>query len=291
MAAARRTRLCRSDALPLGPAALPIMEMPFVRIAESPLLPGKSPIDLHYRELGRRDGEPLLILHGGWGYEVYPFDAQIAALSDYRIVIPDRTGYGKSPHIADLPAQFHRAAAIEHEAMLEALGIARCAIWGHSDGAVIAAIMAVRRPERVRALILEALHLDREKPRSRAFFTEMVRDPDSFGRRVVARLITDHGDDYWRTIIQASGRAWLEIAAHPEIDLFEHRLREITAPVLVLHGGDDPRTEPGELDRVASDLPHATVHWLATGGHAPHSKRGTAGEVTAVAAKFLQVNH
>src|SRR5512140_3957089 len=157
------------------------------------MLPDKRPIDLYYRDVGNAAGAPLLVLHGGWGYEFYPFDAQIAALADHRFVIPDRTGYGKSPRVTALPARFHHAAAAEHEALLDALGIERCAIWGHSDGAVIAAIMALRRPARITAIILEALHLDRAKPRSRAFFVKMVEDPDSFGPKVTSRLATDHG--------------------------------------------------------------------------------------------------
>lgn len=268
--------------------------MPFVQIAESPLLPGARPIELFYREAGRggeRDAPALLILHGGWGYEFYPFDAQIAAMPDRRIVIPDRTGYGRSPRIAALPARFHHAAALEHEAMLDALGIERCAIWGHSDGAVIAAIMAlraVRRPGRITAIILEALHLDREKPRSREFFETMLNNPDGFGPRVTGRLAADHGDDYWRTVLRAGGRAWLDIAATPGDDFYEHRLHDIAVPVLVLHGADDPRTEPGELDRVARELPGATIHRIAGGGHAPHSERGASAEATEVAARFLR---
>jgi len=262
--------------------------VPFVQIAGSPLLPDTRPIELYYRDLGNAAGAPLLVLHGGWGYEFYPFDAQIAALADHRFVIPDRTGYGKSPRIAALPARFHHAAAAEHEAMLDALGIERCAIWGHSDGAVIAAIMALRRPARVTAIILEALHLDRAKPRSRAFFVKMVEDPDGFGPRIAARLAADHGEDYWRTVLHAGGRAWLAIAEAPEDDLYDHRLHEIAVPVLVLHGADDPRTEPGELDQVARELPSATIHRIAGGGHAPHSEREVSGEATAVAARFLR---
>jgi pimeloyl-ACP methyl ester carboxylesterase len=266
--------------------------VPFVQIAGSPLLPDRRPIDLFYRDTGRDHGPgtgaPLLVLHGGWGYEFYPFDAQIAALPDHRFVIPDRTGYGKSPRIAALPPRFHHAAAEEHEALLDALGIERCAIWGHSDGAVIAAIMALRRPERFTAIILEALHIDREKPRSREFFIMMADHPDGFGPRVAARLAAEHGEDYWRTIIGADGRAWLDIAATPAQDLFDHRLGELAVPVLVLHGADDPRTEPGELDRIARELPHATIHRIAGGGHAPHSERGASAEATLVATRFLR---
>jgi pimeloyl-ACP methyl ester carboxylesterase len=203
-------------------------------------------------------------------------------------VIPDRTGYGKSPRIAALPPRFHHAAAAEHEALLDTLGIEACAIWGHSDGAVIAAIMALRRPERVTAIILEALHLDRAKPRSREFFMMMADDPDGFGPRVAARLAADHGEDYWRTVLRAGGRAWLDIAATPDEDFYEHRLHELAVPVLVLHGADDPRTEPGELDRVARELPRATIHMIAGAGHAPHSERGASAEATAVATRFLR---
>jgi len=238
--------------------------VPFVQIAGSLLLPGTSPIELFYRDSGA--GAPLLVLHGGWGYGFYPFDAQIAAL----------------------PARFHHAAAAEHEALLDALGIERCAIWGHSDGAVIAAIMALRRPERVTGIILEALHVDRAKLRSRAFFQRMAGDPDGFGPRITAKLAAEHGCDYWRTVLGAGGRAWLDIAATPDDDFFEHRLHALSVPVLVLHGADDPRTEPGELDRVARELPGATIHRVIGAGHAPHCERGASAEATSVAASFLR---
>jgi pimeloyl-ACP methyl ester carboxylesterase len=262
--------------------------VPFVQIAGSPLLPDRQPVELYYRDIGPRTGAPVLVLHGGWGYAFYPFDAAIAALPERRFVIPDRTGHGQSPRIAALPARFHHAAAAEHEALLDALGIERCAIWGHSDGAVIAAIMALRRPARVTAIIVEAIHLDRAKPRSRAFFAAMQADPDSFGPRVTGRLAADHGDDHWRAVLAAGGRAWLDIAATPDDDFYDHRLHELACPVLVLHGADDPRTEPGELDRIARELPHATIHWIAGAGHSPHSERGASAEAAAVAASFLR---
>ena len=260
------------------------MQSRTVRIA-TPLLPGAA-IEQHYREAGQ--GEPLLILHGGWGYAYYPFDAQLAELGgELRFLIPDRTGYGRSPRLAELPPRFHEAAAIEAEAFLDALGIERCAIWGHSDGAVIAAITALRRPERYRAIILEALHLDREKPRSRAFFTMMAEDPDGFGPRVAERLAADHGEDHWRAVLRAGGRAWLAIAASPGEDFFGGRLGELRVPALVLHGGSDPRTEPGELDRMR-EVPAATIHVIPSAGHSPHSQQRAAAEATAAAAAFLR---
>lgn len=263
--------------------------MPYVQLAGSPLAPATRPIELFYRDHGPADGVPLLVLHGGWGYEFYPFDAQVAALPDHRVLIPDRTGYGKSPRIAALPPRFHHAAAEEHEAMLDALGVARCAIWGHSDGAVIASIMALRRPARVTRIVLEALHLDRAKPRSRAFFLAMRDDPASFGPRVVAKLAAEHGDG-WRAVLHAGGEAWLDIAATPDEDLYDHRLSELAVPALVLHGADDPRTEPGELERFARAVPSAELHLIAGAGHAPHSERASSAAATEAAARFLRAS-
>jgi len=256
-----------------------------MRIA-SPL--AGTDVELRHRELGNPDGTPLVFLHGGWGYAFYPFDAQIAELGrDHRILIPERTGYGTSTPITTFPDRFHEAAAIEVEHFLDALAIDRCAIWGHSDGAVIATIMALRQPTRITALVLEAIHLEREKPRSRAFFTMMAEDPDGFGERVTNRLAADHGER-WREVLQAGGRAWLDIAATPDQDFFDHRLHELAVPTLVVHGSDDPRTEPAELDRIRRAVPAAIIHMIAGGTHSPHSERAVSAETTRLAAAFLR---
>jgi pimeloyl-ACP methyl ester carboxylesterase len=259
--------------------------VPNVVIPASPLAPGLAPVPIHVRD--ENAGAPLLILHGGWGYGFYPFTAQLAALPDRRFVIPDRTGYGGSPRVTTFAPRFHHAAALEALSVLDAMQIERCAIWGHSDGAVIAALIAILAPARVDALILEAIHLDRAKPASRAFFTMMADDPDGFGDRVTSKLAADLGPD-WRTPLRADGQIWLDIAATPDDDLYDRRLTEITAPTLVLHGADDPRTEPGELDRLRREVPHAQIHILDGVGHSPHSERAASARCSSLVASFLR---
>ncbi len=253
-------------------------------IESSPLLPGARSIELHYRVGG--SGAPLVILHGGWGYGYYPYDDAIATL-DRTFIIPDRTGYGRSPHIAALPPRFHEAAAIETEALLEKLTIETPVLWGHSDGAVIATLLALRSPRRYAGIIVESIHLDRPKPRSREFFLRMANDPDAFGQRVTQKLAAEHGEDYWRTIMRADGVAWLDIAATPDDDLYDRRLQELRVPMLVVHGSDDPRTEPGELDRIRREVPSARIELIDGGGHSPHNARGTEALVTGLVRDFL----
>ena len=248
---------------------------------DSPLARGASRV--FYRDHG--EGPVVVHLHGGWGYEVYSVAAQIAVVPA-RFVIPDRTGYGRSTPISELPPRFHEAAAVETERFLDALGIDRCIVWGHSDGAVIAALLGLRDPRRYRGIVLEALHRDREKPRSRQFFTDMAEDPSRFGERIVEILRADHGAR-WREVLQMDGRAWLAIAQAPEVDLFDGRLGELAPPTLILHGADDPRTEPGELAQIRAELPRGRVAVLDHGGHCPHWQRQTAAEVARLLADFV----
>jgi pimeloyl-ACP methyl ester carboxylesterase len=255
----------------------------------SPLAPGVSPIAIHYRATG--DGIPLVILHGGWGYQIYPFDRQIDELSaTHRIVIPDRTGYGGSGVLDKQRVDFHQRAAEETFAFLDALGIDRAMVWGHSDGAVIALRMAIHAPKRVAAVVAEATHFWRRKPNSRSFFETMRDAPEDLGERVVATLRREHGDR-WRALISTNGAAWLQIAdeaASPDADLYEGRLGEVRARVLLIHGARDPRTEPGEVAALTAALGGAVdaAHMLPEGGHSPHSEWATADEVTALAKRF-----
>lgn len=265
--------------------------MPYIEIPGSPLLPMTRSLSIYYRLSGT--GFPLIFLHGGWGYEVYPFDGQIEALaSRFKVIIPDRTGYGRSPRINDLPSDFHLRGARETILVLDALGIERCILWGHSDGAVIAANMAILSPERFAGIVLEAFHYDRKKPRSRDFFEGAFRDPDGLGERIRNVLAREHGDDYWRDLLRHGARAWLEIAesaADPQGDLYQGRLSEVRVPTLFVHGSDDPRTEPDELDRVSHLLPDARIETISGGGHAPHAERGARDEVNRVVIPFLDL--
>ena len=263
--------------------------MALVELPSSALAPGVSPVRIHYRDVGA--GRPLVILHGGWGYEIYPFDRpQQALAARHRIVIPDRTGYGGSGRLERQEVDFHHRAAAETFAVIEALGLERPVLWGHSDGAVIGLLAGLAAPERLAGLIVEATHLFRSKPGSREFFETMMANPDGLGARVTDVLAREHGEG-WRDFIRANGLAWLRIAderSAPGDDLYGGRLADLKLPTLMIHGARDPRTEPGELDALRAALAGvARFEIFPDGGHSPHSERATADEVTQVAQRFL----
>jgi pimeloyl-ACP methyl ester carboxylesterase len=264
--------------------------MPTVELATSPHAPAISPVTIHYRDHGRCS--PLMILHGGWGYEVYPFDRQIAAFGEqFRILIPDRSGYGHSTHInEDMPLDFHRRAAAETAALLDALDIRKATLWGHSDGSVIAAMMGLHFPDRCERLILEAFHFLKRKPGSRAFFERFAARPEDLGEETRALLVKDHGEEYWKTVIRRNCAAWFRIAdavQRPDEDLYDGCLGKITPPTLFVHGRLDPRTEPGEMESVRKTFPQAALSFIEGGKHAPHCEEAALDECNQRVREFL----
>ncbi len=265
--------------------------MPTLELLHSPHAPDVRPVTIYYREFG--GGKPLVFLHGGWGYGVYPFDAQIEAFkNEFRILIPDRSGYGHSSRAAgEMPLDFHRKAAAETIALLNALGIERAVLWGHSDGAVISAMIGLEAPERCEVLILEAFHYLRRKPGSRSFFERFAAHPEDLGEETRQMLAEDHGESDWGRVPRRNCGAWIRIAdsvKKAEEDLYDGRLGELTVPTLFLHGSLDPRTEPGEMERVRNTVPQANMSFVANGKHSPHSEEDAAKECNAIARVFLK---
>lgn len=251
--------------------------MPVASIVNSPLAGG--PAEIYYRESG--SGEPLVFLHGGWGYEIYPLTEQAQSMCDFRVVIPDRSGYGRSTKPAVFGPDLHKRAVEETLLLLDALAIPRCIFWGHSDGAVIAAMLGLRAPERCAGLVLEAFHYDREKLHSRNFFETMHSAPESFGTRVMDILKKEHGDPYWSQLLRSEGKTWLDIArmaSNGSRDLFHGELSKLQVPTVLIHGAQDPRTEPWELEAVRRELPLADMHVIAAGAHSPHSESAACAE-------------
>jgi pimeloyl-ACP methyl ester carboxylesterase len=167
---------------------------------------------------------------------------------------------------------YHRGGAVELGHFLDAMSLERVALWGHSDGAIIAALFAADHPERVPALVLEAIHFRRAK--SAEFFAKFAADPDALSPQTIERLRADHGER-WRTVVAMHSRVWL---AFHEIggDFYEGRLERIACPALVLHGEGDPHTPPSEVAELAQHLRRATLQPVFEGGHSPHSDPKTA---------------
>jgi pimeloyl-ACP methyl ester carboxylesterase len=98
------------------------------------------------------EGDAVLVVHGaGGGFDQGMDIAKGLAAGGMRVIAMSRFGYLRTPLAADASAA---AQADAHACLLDALGIKRAAIFGISAGAPSSMQLALRHPERTRALVL-----------------------------------------------------------------------------------------------------------------------------------------
>ena len=108
-------------------------------------------------ECGPADGLPVLLCHG-WGACVYGWAGTLPVLgaAGYRAIAADLRGHGRSDE-RDPPTSYTSAAmAAQLAAIIDALGIDRPVVAGHSMSGRITLQYALERPGRVRGLALLA---------------------------------------------------------------------------------------------------------------------------------------
>jgi len=107
---------------------------------------------IHYEVAGARHGEPVLLLQGlgadlrGWAFQRFALGRR------HRLYLVDNRGAGgsdKPPGPYDLEVMADDAVAA-----LDAEGVASAHVVGASMGGVLAQLLAVRHPRRVRSLVL-----------------------------------------------------------------------------------------------------------------------------------------
>jgi pimeloyl-ACP methyl ester carboxylesterase len=105
--------------------------------------------EVYYEEYG--EGTPLLLLHGGFESISY-FQKCIPILAkDYRIIIPDAPGLGRSEYAASLLS--YQLLADYHSDFIDQLNLENVYVIGYSDGGVSALILAKDRPDKVKRLV------------------------------------------------------------------------------------------------------------------------------------------
>ncbi|MFK0160480.1 alpha/beta fold hydrolase [Streptomyces sp. NPDC090499] len=162
-------------------------------------------------------------------------------------------------------------------AVLDTLGIARADVYGTSMGGRVAQWLAIRHPGRVGRLVLGCTSPGGPYAVERdASVRRLLAQPDPQAvRRVLADLMytpawrAAHPGPY-RTLgdprMPAHARRGHLVASNEHNAWSE--LPRITAPTLVLHGGQDRLTPPDNLPLLASRIPGARTRLFPDARHA-----------------------
>ena len=131
-------------------------------------------IQLHFTKTG--SGFPLILLHGN-GEDSSYFEHQIPEFScHFTVYALDTRGHGKSP-MGAAPFTLSQFAD-DLRAFMDEQGLVQADILGFSDGGNIALIFALRYPERVRRLVLNAANLHPKGIKTR-YLEEMERERET----------------------------------------------------------------------------------------------------------------
>ncbi|PSK98485.1 pyruvate dehydrogenase E2 component (dihydrolipoamide acetyltransferase) [Murinocardiopsis flavida] len=107
-----------------------------------------------YASLGAGDGDPVLLVHGFGGDKNSWLFVQEPLAADRRVIAVDLPGHGASGKDVGGGSLDELAAVLT--GFLDAMGIERAHVVGHSLGGAVAVAAAARAPERVRSLTLVA---------------------------------------------------------------------------------------------------------------------------------------
>ncbi|WP_109482744.1 alpha/beta hydrolase [Paraburkholderia sp. C35] len=228
---------------------------------------------IHVAQQG--SGDLALVFLHYYGGSSRTWDGVASALADgYRIVATDHRGWGKSAAhvdgygIADL--------AVDAEGVIQALGLARYVLVGHSMGGKVAQLIASHRPRGLEGLVLVA-----PSPPSPASLSDEERAmlTGAYQSRESVEFVIDHVltaksldatqreqviEDSLKGAPQAKA-GWPNVAMREDISA---EVVSIDAPTIVISG------ELDQVDRVATlqaelmpRIPHAAMHILPGVGH------------------------
>ena len=112
---------------------------------------GPAVAGLNVHRFGSEGGRPLLAVHGVTGHGGRLRRLAEEGLPELRVLAPDLRGHGRS---TPLPPWNARRLADDLAELLDAEGIERVAVLGHSYGGLLATLLAESRPQQVERVCL-----------------------------------------------------------------------------------------------------------------------------------------
>jgi len=218
-------------------------------------------VKLYYEVRGA--GAPVVLLHGGINTLETTFANLMPELArKYRVVAVEQVGHGHSPD-TEAPRTYEEMAD-DTAALLGHLGITGADLIGWSDGGIIALLVAIRHPERVRRVVASGanIRLDALSPAFVKWAKAVAPDDKSLDKvRLAYERVSPDGPAHWPTLLARDRALWLQ-----PVIIEKGRLATVKAPTLVVSGDGDSVLVEHAVEFYRT-LPDAQLCVLPATGH------------------------
>ena len=233
---------------------------------------------LHWERVGRDDAPPLLLVMGT-AFSSRAWDTLPGRLAErFRVITYDNRGVGRSTRTRAFFAM--RDLADDAVAVLDAAGVARAHVFGVSLGGMVALDLALRRPDRVGALVVGCAMAGYTRGPKPGLAATRLLLRAAIGLRPsldeTARLLVS---DACLRDERPRFAAWLaqvergaprtvlrQLLAAARFGAHD-RLSSVRAPTLVVTGDADRLVPPASSRAIAAAIPGARLVELDGAGH------------------------
>lgn len=238
----------------------------------------------YYKDLNPQKPASILLVHG------HPFDSsmwdyQLDALNNFRLIIPDLKGYGKTDFLFD--KIFIEEQALDLALLLDALQIDQVHLVGLSMGGQIIVEFTRLFPHRAKSLILcdsnpsgenEVSYKNRLALAEQINLIGMQQYTDNDIHKYIHKDTAANNPTAYHHLYQmmSSTNAQGAVASHK--GRAERRnnydyLKQITVPTLVVVGDEDFFTPISEMEDIAKQINQSTFVVIPNAGHMPNMEK------------------
>ena len=190
---------------------------PSIEPFETGILEVDKPHRLYWEQCGNPDGDPILFLHGGPGAGCSEQDRCFFDPANFRIVLLDQRGSGRSVPVGDLTDNTMAHTAQDVEQLREQLGIESWHVFGGSYGSTMALYYAQEFPERCKSLVLRGIWLLREEELNWWLYGIRMIQPElwqEFAGFIPEQEQDDLLEAYWKRLTGSDRELALQAAKH-----------------------------------------------------------------------------
>ena len=241
-------------------------------------------VTLFHRDLGGAGNPPLVVSHGLLGSSRNWLTTGGDLAAQYHVMALDLRNHGKSPHADEMT---YEAMVADVLAWMDAQGLGRVALMGHSMGGKTAMLLACRHPERVERLIvvdiaprnylsnahraefaaMNELRLDSLHSRGEAELRFEARVADWGMRKFLVTNLERDAAAGWKWQINLLALT----AALPELEKSPlEPMEQFFGPTLFITGGKSRYVTTEDKAGIERHFPSARVEVIAESEHNPH---------------------